>query len=76
MNKTDTAKLGQQAMDYIADYPLYASTSGITYSEAIAIANILDKNWLKSQEAPELFKVLNIQDMRKSLETLTIRKEQ
>lgn len=36
---------GEKAMAYIADYPLYASTSGITYEEAIAIANIISPNW-------------------------------
>ena len=34
-------KLGETAMELIADYPLYASTSNITYDEAIAIAKIL-----------------------------------
>jgi len=34
-------KLGETAMELIADYPLYASTSNISYDEAIAIAKIL-----------------------------------
>ncbi|MDA3053241.1 hypothetical protein OFO01_07245 [Campylobacter sp. JMF_01 NE2] len=34
-------KIGEVAMDYIADYPLYASSSNISYDEAIAIAFIL-----------------------------------
>ena len=33
-------KVGQIAMDYIADYPLYASTSNISYEQAIALAFI------------------------------------
>ena len=33
-------KLGEVAMELIADYPLYASTSNITYDEAIAVAEI------------------------------------
>lgn len=33
-------KLGETAMELIADYPLYASTSNITYDEAIAVAKI------------------------------------
>lgn len=33
-------KLGEVAMELIADYPLYASTSNITYDEAIAVAKI------------------------------------
>jgi hypothetical protein len=32
---------GEYAMEIISDYPLYASTSGITYDEAIAIAKII-----------------------------------
>lgn len=43
-------ELGKKAMEYISDYPLYASTSGITYEEAIAIANVLDKDWEKELE--------------------------
>lgn len=43
---------GEDAMKIISDYPLYASTSGVTNEEAIAIAKIivgdLDyKQWLK-----------------------------
>lgn len=39
---------GELAMKLIADYPLYASTSGITYEEAIAVARALygDKKWI------------------------------
>lgn len=33
-------KLGEIAMELIADYPLYASTSNISYDEAIAVAHI------------------------------------
>lgn len=33
---------GEQAMQIIQDYPLYASTSGIAYDEAIAIALVPD----------------------------------
>lgn len=32
---------GDIAMELIADHPLYASTSGITYDEAIAVARVL-----------------------------------
>lgn len=38
---TKENKLGEQAMIIIADYPLYASTCGITYEEAIAIVKVL-----------------------------------
>ena len=30
-------RLGEKAMEYIGDYPLYAATSNILYTEAIAI---------------------------------------
>ena len=48
-------KLGEQAMAIIADYPLYASTCGITYDEAIAIAKVLAPvsewaEWIKELE--------------------------
>lgn len=33
--------LGQDAMEYLSEYPLYASTSNITYKEAILIAEVL-----------------------------------
>lgn len=36
-----TSKVGQQALDFCSDYPLYASSSNITYQEAIAIALML-----------------------------------
>lgn len=40
--------LGEQAIEIIRDYPLYASTSGITYDEAIAIAKIIDEGFYKA----------------------------
>lgn len=40
-NIPDDEELGQAAMDFISDYPLYASQSNITYREAIAIAILL-----------------------------------
>lgn len=36
-------RVGKVAMDYIADYPLYASTSNITYDTAILIAIMAGK---------------------------------
>jgi len=39
-NTMHNNKLGAVAMELIADYPLYASTSNITYDEAIAVAKI------------------------------------
>lgn len=37
-------ELGEIAMELIGDHPLYASTSGITYSEAISIAKVVFGN--------------------------------
>lgn len=34
-------ELGEIAMELIADYPLYASTSNISYDEAIAVAQVI-----------------------------------
>lgn len=41
IDKEFCKKVGEVAMDYIADYPLYGSCSNISYDEAIAIAFIL-----------------------------------
>ena len=40
MNQKEAEIIGQKAMDFIADYPLYAATSNISYPEAITIAII------------------------------------
>ena len=42
MNHKEAEIIGQEAMDFIADYPLYAATSNISYLEAIKIAYVLD----------------------------------
>lgn len=34
-------KLGEIAMELISGYPLYASTSNISYDEAIAVAKVI-----------------------------------
>lgn len=34
---------GEEAMEFIADYPLYAATGNITYEDAILIALVLGK---------------------------------
>lgn len=41
MKRAELEKQGELAMRIISSDPLYASTSGITYEEAIAIAEIL-----------------------------------
>lgn len=38
---------GQLAMEIISDYPLYASTSGITYQEAILLALVFEPDMTK-----------------------------
>ena len=47
MSKEQIRVKGEDAMSVISDYPLYASTSGITYEEAMAIAKIIDPEWEK-----------------------------
>lgn len=44
-------KLGEMAMQLIADYPLYACTSNISYDEAIAVAKIFFGNDLEKAVA-------------------------
>lgn len=44
-------ELGEIAMGLIADYPLYASTSGITYEEAIGVAKVIFGSDLKAVKA-------------------------
>ena len=44
-------ELGEIAMELIADHPLYASTSGITYKEAIAVARVIFGSDLKAVKA-------------------------
>lgn len=39
------SKLGEDAMEYISDYPLYAKTSNITYEEAIRVAKAVNPKW-------------------------------
>jgi len=45
---TEKQELGKKALEIIADYPLYASTSGVTYDEAIQIAKIINNDFYKS----------------------------
>lgn len=39
--KEDLKLKGEMAMQIISDYPLYASTCGITYEQAIELAKVL-----------------------------------
>lgn len=43
-------ELGELAMAVIRDYPLYASTSGVTYEEAVAIAKVLQPNLISIEK--------------------------
>lgn len=38
INEDEKRKIGQKALDCISDYPLYASSSNITYEQAIIVA--------------------------------------
>lgn len=52
---------GEQALKLIADYPLYASTSNISYGEAILIASIfgnIDRQTNGAELVNEYFKTL------------------
>lgn len=44
-------ELGEIAMELIADHPLYASTSGITYEEAIGVAKVIFGSDLRAVKA-------------------------
>lgn len=44
-------ELGEIAMELIADHPLYASTSGISYEEAIGVAKVIFGENLKAVKA-------------------------
>ena len=44
-------EVGEIAMELIANHPLYASTSGISYEEAIAVAKVIFGKDLKAVKA-------------------------
>lgn len=41
LTREQTEELGEKAMSKISDYPIYASTSGIDYCEAILVGLVL-----------------------------------
>jgi hypothetical protein len=49
-NSMQTQVLGKLAMEIISDYPLYASIDGITFEEAIAIAEVLEPDHSQWEE--------------------------
>ena len=62
--------IGEIAMEIIADHPLYASTCGITYEEAIAIAKIVTgtKDLVAYKKEMYRFEKLTLEEMRAELE--------
>lgn len=46
-----TNELGEIAMELISDHPLYCSTSGITYEEAIGVAKVIFGSDLRAAKA-------------------------
>lgn len=46
-----TNELGEIAMELISDHPLYASTSGISYEEAIGVAKVIFGSDLRAAKA-------------------------
>lgn len=61
-------ELGEIAMELIADHPLYASTSGISYEEAIAVAKVIFGSDLRAVKAEsERFESLSLEEMEAEL---------
>lgn len=61
-------ELGEIAMELIADHPLYASTSGITYEEAIAVAKVIFGSDLRAVKAEnERIDGLSSEELEKEL---------
>lgn len=62
-------KLGEIAMEIISDHPLYASTCGISYDEAIAIAKIVAQtnDLVAYKEKIDRFSSLSYKEMKKEL---------
>ena len=58
------SKLGEKALQYISDYPLYASTSNIGYDTAIRVANAVSPNWKKEMEYMEKFNKMTPEEQK------------
>jgi hypothetical protein len=65
--KADQEQVGTKAMEYIADYPLYASTCGITYKDAIKVARALNPHWQDEMVEMERFNKLSSEEQAKEL---------
>lgn len=53
MSSEEKEKIGDKAFEFIADYPLYAATDGISYDEAILIALVIGKEDFIESLSPE-----------------------
>lgn len=67
MSSKIIAEIGEEAMEYISDHPLYASTCGITYEEAIRIANALSPAWRHELVENREFEKLSLPEMEAEL---------
>lgn len=64
---------GERAMAYIADYPLYASTCGITYDEAVRVAKaLLGTNWEAQLDELERFEALSPEEQEKEIKAMKL----
>lgn len=61
---------GERAMKYIADAPLYASTCGITYDDAVRVAKALNKEWEAELKEMERFNSLTAEQQKDELKLL------
>lgn len=68
--KMKANKKGELAMQYIADYPLYANTNGITYEQAIKIAKALSQDWQHELYEMERFEALSLEEKEKKLKKM------
>lgn len=51
LDKRTLAEWGDKALEMISDYPLYASSSNISYEEAIIIAMIIFEDFMQKEES-------------------------
>lgn len=66
--------LGEQAMEYISDYPLYVSgTSNITYEQAIAVAEAMNPDWQNEIVWAEKFEKMTPEQQEKELNRLEVK---
>lgn len=68
--KTKTNALGEKALEYISDYPLYASSCNITYEQAIRVAYALNPQWQAEMREMERFNKLTPEQQKAELEKM------